>query len=279
MMKTGVFFHEEFKNKDWPVIGDKFRNFPEVLKDVLKLPNVLYFESKPVDEEILLNTHTHTYLQEVKRSWYYKGATLAVGGCVEAAKLISIGELKNALVFSVGAGHHSGPSSGWGGTYLSCSGPAVRYVRAITGQKRFAILDTDCHHGDGTRSVFEGDYDVLHVCFCSYNNVIENGTKIDIDVWGRTTDDEYLNKVRNEFIPRVETFKPFMILHNLGHDTAQGDYGDIGLTRDFYLKLVKEVKACADSICEGRYLIITHGGYRSDNAEYIFPRVVEILAS
>ncbi|HOJ43915.1 MAG TPA: hypothetical protein PK800_07315, partial [Syntrophorhabdaceae bacterium] len=62
-------------------------------------------------------------------------------------------------------------------------------------------------------------------------------------------------------------------------DTAQGDYGDIGLTRDFYLKLVKEVKACADSICEGRYLIITHGGYRSDNAEYIFPRVVEILAS
>jgi len=67
-MKTGVFFHEEFKNKDWPVIGDKFRNFPEVLKDVLKLPSVLYFESKPVDEEILLNTHTHTYLQEVKEA-------------------------------------------------------------------------------------------------------------------------------------------------------------------------------------------------------------------
>ncbi len=278
-MKTGIFFHEEFKNKDWPVIGDKFRNFPEVLKDVLKLPGVLYFESKPVDEEILLNTHTHTYLQEVKRSWYYKGASLAVGGCVEAAELIAKGELKNALVFSVGAGHHSGPSSGWGGTYLSCSGPAIRHVRSITGQKRFAILDTDCHHGDGTRSVFEGDYDVLHVCFCSYNNVIENGTKIDVDVWGRTTDEEYLNKVRSEFIPRTEAFRPFMILHNLGHDTAQGDYGDIGLTRDFYLELVRMVKACADRICEGRYLIITHGGSRADNAEYIFPRVVEILAS
>jgi len=47
-MKTGAFFNEEFKNKDWPVIGDKFRNFPEALKDVLKLPNVVYFESFPL---------------------------------------------------------------------------------------------------------------------------------------------------------------------------------------------------------------------------------------
>ncbi len=278
-MKTGVFFHNEFKNKDWPVIGDKFRNFPHVLRDILKLPNVVYFESKPVDEEILLNTHTYTYIQEVKRSWYYKGASLAVGGCVEAGEKIAKGELKNALVFSVGAGHHSGPSSGWGGTYLSCSGPTIKNIRKLTGEKRFAILDTDCHHGDGTRAVFEGDLDVLHVCFCSYNNAIESGTKIDVDVWGRTTDDEYLEKVRSEFFFILDNFKPFMILHNLGHDTAQGDYGDIGLTREFYLRLVKEVKAWAEKICEGRYLIITHGGYRADNAEYIFPNVVRILAS
>jgi len=277
-VKTGVFFHKEFVNKDWPIIGDKFRNFPEVLEQVLSLPNVVYYESQPVTDEVLLNTHTHTYIQEVKRSWYYKGAALAVGGCGEAGEKIAQGELKNALVFSVGAGHHSGPSSGWGGTYLSCSGPTIRNIRKHFGYSRFAILDTDCHHGDGTRAVFENDHEVLHVCFCSYNNVLEEGTKVDIDVWGRTTDEEYLDKVRTEFIPRVEKFKPFMILHNLGHDTAEGDYGDIGLTRNFYLQLVREVKTCAEKVCDGRYLIITHGGYRADNAEYIFSRIVEILA-
>jgi|GEM_PF-1659234 len=29
--------------------------------------------------------------------------------------------------------------------------------------------------------------------------------------------------------------------HNLGHDTCQGDYGDRGLTPEFYPRLVKEV--------------------------------------
>ncbi len=100
-----------------------------------------------------------------------------------------------------------------------------------------------------------------------------------MDIWERTTDDEYLDKVRTEFFPRLENFMPFMILHNLGHDTAQGDYGDIGLTRDFYIQLVREVKAWAEKICEGRYLIITHGVYRADNGDYIFPKVVEILAN
>ena len=36
-MKTGVFFHNEFRNKDWPIIGDKFRNFPDVMKKPLSM--------------------------------------------------------------------------------------------------------------------------------------------------------------------------------------------------------------------------------------------------
>lgn len=278
-MKTGVFFHPEFRNKDWPIIGDKFRNFPMVMERDLSLPGVVLFESEPVEEEALLLAHTVNYLAGVRRSWHYYGARLAVGGCVRAGEMIAKGELENALVFSVGAGHHSGRESGWGGTYLSCTGPAIANIRKKTGMQRFAILDTDCHHGDGTRSIFEDDYDVLHVCFCSYNNVTGNGTNVDVDVRGRITDAEYMYKVRSEFIERAVHFKPEIIFHNLGHDTAQGDYGDIGLTMHFFPQLAQAVKDSAEEICGGRYLIITHGGYRTDVAEYIFPRIVEILAA
>jgi acetoin utilization deacetylase AcuC-like enzyme len=277
-MKTGVFFHKEFTNKDWPIIGDKFHNFPMVMERALLLPDVTLFESKPVDEEILLKVHKRSYLEEVKRCWYYNGARIAVGGCVEAGEMIAKGELKNALVFSVGAGHHAGPSSGWGGTYLSCTGPTIAYIRDTFGHQRFAILDTDRHHGDGTRTIFQDDPDVLHVCFCSYSNTIENETKVDVEVWEKTEDGEYLEKVHSEFFTRVREFKPFMIFHNLGHDTAQGDYGEIGLTRSFFLNLAQTVKSCAEEVCNGRYLIITHGGFRADVAEYIFPGIVEILA-
>lgn len=277
-MKTGIFFHEEFKNKDWPVIGDKFRRFPEVMTTTLSLPDVALFTPKPAEEEVLYKAHTPQYVAEVRQTWYYRGAALAVGGCVEAARMIADGRLRNALVFSVGAGHHSGPSEGWGGTYLSCTGPAVAQVRSDTRRARYAVLDTDCHHGDGTRAMFDDDDDVLHVCFCSYNNETGHGTKVDVSIEAGTTDEAYTEKVRREFFARVREFKPFMIFHNLGHDTAIGDYGDRGLSRDFFPALALETKQCAEEVCGGRYLIITHGGSRPDIAEYVFPRIAEILA-
>ena len=277
-MRTGIFFHTEFSLKDWPIIGNKFRNFPGAMKNALSLEGVNLFESKPATEEMLLKVHTKNYLKEVKQAWYYKGATLAVGGCVEATERIAKGDLVNALVFSVAAGHHAEPSYAWGGTYLSCTGPAVAHVREKFESRRFAILDTDSHHGNGTRAVFLNDQDILHVCFCDADRIEGDGTKIDVDAGWRTNDEEYLDKVRKEFISRVRDFRPFMIFHNLGHDTCEGDYGDRGLTQSFFPLLAEEVKKCADEICEGRYAIITHGGYLREVAETIFPRIIEILA-
>lgn len=276
--RTGVFFHPEFCRKDWPVIGDKYANFPGAMKEQLALPGVKLFEPGPASENTLLLAHTEAYLEEVKRSWYFTGAALAAGGCVEAAEHIARGELTNALVFSVAAGHHAEPASGWGGTYLSCTGPAVATLREAHNVRRVAIIDTDSHHGNGTRAMFLDDPEVLHVCFCSYDNVTGGGTKVDVDAGFHTTDAAYLEKVEREFVSRCRAFSPWVIFHNFGHDTAQGDYGDRGLTRAFFLTLAERVKACAEEVCAGRYIVITHGGYRQDLAEYIFPRIVEILS-
>ncbi len=227
---------------------------------------------------MLLKVHTPGYLKEVKQAWYYKGASLAVGGCVEATERIVKGEIVNALAFAVAAGHHTEPSAAWGGTYLSCTGPAVAHVHDQFGIQRFAILDTDSHHGNGTRAVFRNDKNVLHVCFCDDDTIEGDGTKIDVDAGYRTGDKEYLEKVEKEFFVRARKFKPFMIFHNFGHDTCEGDYGGRGLSPSFFPLLAEEVKRCADEICEGRYLVITHGGYLRDVAEDIFPRMIEILA-
>jgi acetoin utilization deacetylase AcuC-like enzyme len=278
MPKTGVFFTEVLKGKDWPVIDDKFRNFPEVMAEALKNPNIALYTSKPVDERLLYEVHTHEVIANLKSAWYYEGAVRSVGGCVEALERIYHGEIVNALVFNVAAGHHAGPSYAWGGTYVSCAGPMIVNAREKFGVHRFAIIDTDSHHGDGDRAMFKGDHDVLHVCFCSMNAIEDEGTKIDVDVGWRTTDEEYLEKVEREFKPRALAFKPYAIIHFFGHDTCEGDYGDRGLTPSFYLELAKLVKSIAELVCQGRYVVITGGGYRRDVAEYVFPRVIQILA-
>jgi acetoin utilization deacetylase AcuC-like enzyme len=277
-MTTGVFFHEKFRGKEWLIIGDKFRNFPHAMKQVLKLPQVKSFAPQMVSEDLLLRIHTSRFVQNLKRAWYCEGALYSVGGCVEATERILSGDMTNALVFTVAAGHHAERDSAWGGTYASCAGPAFLNAREKLGPKRFAILDTDRHHGNGTRDIFLHDDGVLHVCFCHWDRIEGDGLKICINTAKPTTDEDYMELVKEEFIPRARAFEPDMILHNLGHDTCQLDYGDLGLTQEFFPWLAREIKEFAGEICEGRYLVLTHGGQRADVAEYIFPKIVEILA-
>ena len=278
MTKTGVFFHPCFSGKEWIIIGNKFRRFPGVMEDALKIEGVRWFIPEKVSEELLLKIHTPRLVENLKRAWYWEGAFHSVGGCVEATERIISGEMKNALVFTVAAGHHAERDSAWGGTYASCAGPSIYNSRKRFGPKRFAILDTDCHHGNGTRSIFLDDDEVLHVCFCDSDRIEGDGTKICVDTGWHGTDESYMERVKEEFLERTVDFRPDMILHNLGHDTCQGDYGDRGLTQEFFPRLVAEVKACAENICDGKYLVLTHGGSRADVAEYIFPRIIEILA-
>lgn len=57
----------------------------------------------------------------------------SVGGSVEATERILSGDMTNALVFTVAAGHHAERDSAWGGTYASCAGPAFHNVREKLG--------------------------------------------------------------------------------------------------------------------------------------------------
>ncbi len=275
---TAVYFHELFNKKIWDIINNKFQNFPGIMEEELKLKNVRLIEPPLASEELLLKVHTRDYFERLKKRWDYMGARYTVGGCADAAERILKGEFKNALCFGVAAGHHAEPDYGWGGTYASVCGGILAHLESIFDNVKLAILDTDSHHGNGTRAVTFGKHNVLHVCFCSMNVIEDEGTKICVDSGYSTSDEQYLSKVEQEFIKRAEKFKPDLIIHLLGHDTAIGDYGNRGLSRDFFLELVKLVKNSAERICDGHYLINTHGGSNRSICEYIHPRIIRILS-
>jgi len=279
LARVGVFFSEKFKGRSWPIIGDRFRDFPEAFGELLNHPDFTLYEPKPVSEELLAKVHSRRLLETVRAAWHYEGARLTVGACVEALEKIWTGEINSAVVLSVAAGHHAGPDNAWGGTYLSSFGPAILNLKEKHGVRRFAILDTDSHHADGDRAMFRGNPNILHVCFCGFNRVEEGGLKVDVDVGWRTTDEAYLKLVEEEFLRRAEAFKPEAVLHSLGYDTCQGDYGDRGLTPAFFPRLVAKVKAFTDRVCGGRYLIAIMGGSNPQTASLIIPEMVRVLLS
>ncbi len=279
MKKTGIFF-TYFQ-------GERLRDFPEALAGILDKDNVAYYDAlypsrdglfflEPVSEERLLKVHSPDLVRRVKLTGDYESARYSAGGTVQAAEEVHKGNIDNAFVFTSFGDHHAGRNSYWGMCYFNGAVLAISRLREF-GMRRFAIVDTDAHHADGTRDIFGRDPDVLHVCFC-HGNHTDTFNNIDIAIPYRTSDGEYLRRVREEFVPRAEAFKPEIIFWEYGYDNTQGEYGDRGVTRDCHPEIASIVRQVADRVCYGRLVCILCGGSGRATATYTIPRIIDRLA-
>ncbi len=279
MTRTGIFF-TYFQ-------GERLKDFPGALDGLLDKPNVSYYDAvygsrdglfylEPVAERVLLKIHSHRMIESVKNTRDYEAALYSAGGTVQGAEEILRGKIDNAFVFTSFGDHHAGRDFYHGMCYFNGAALAIAMLKE-EGIKRFAIIDTDSHHGDGTRDIFRWDSEVLHVCFCD-QDYSDRDNKIDIRIPNPTTDEEYLSKVKQVLIPRIEGFRPEYIFWEYGYDATKGEYGDKGLNRDSHIRLAELIKTAADKICKGRLIVILCGGSGKDTATYTIPRIISVLA-
>jgi len=294
-MSTGIFYHPSFSQRSYLTQGSRLQDFPRALEPLLASPGYRLYESPPIDESWILRVHTRELLDGVMRDTLCSTAWHSAGGVVLAAEKIASGEITNAFAFIGAGGHHAGRDFFGGYCCFNDVVIAIRVLRERHGIRRFAILDTDAHHGDGTRDLVRDDPDVLHVCVCSMNYESPDGTKVDVAApglgrhWGffggaadtrGDRDSAYAAAARQAFLPRVEAFGPEFIFWYFGFDTHQGDYGDLGLTGRCYNAIARSVKAAAaGTTAEGRLEVVLGGGSRSDIARKVIPPVIEILGS
>lgn len=267
--------------------GQRLKDFPQALSNILDKENVTYYDGRyqhtsiayhlhAVPDDILSSVHSKDMIDSVKRTGDFEAALYSAGGTVHAAEEIYQGNIDNAFVFTGFGDHHAGRDFFGGMCYFNGAALAIAALKK-KGLKKFAIVDTDCHHADGTRDIFSHDRDVLHVCFC-FNDYRDEKSNIDVAIPYRTNDAYYLEKARQIFVPAVKAFQPEIIFWELGYDATQGEYGDKGLTRDVHLELARIIKAAADEICQGRLVTILCGGSGRELATYIIPRVIACLA-
>jgi len=277
--RTGIFF-TYFQ-------GERLRDFPQALAGILDKNNISYYDAvyasreglyylEPLSEELLLKVHSSEMVRQVKLTGDYESALYSAGGTVQAADEIRQGKIDNAFVFTSFGDHHAGRNFYGGMCYFNGAALAISALKE-RGAKRFAIVDTDCHHADGTRDIFANDENVLHACFC-HQDYSDNLNNVDVLIPYRTSDEEYLTGMRQEFIPRVTAFHPEYIFWEFGYDATQGEYGDKGLTRDCHVKLAKLLKGIADKVCLGRLIVILCGGSGRSTATYTIPGIITVLA-
>lgn len=285
---TGIFYHPSFSRRSYLTQGSRLQDFPDALKPFLEDQRYCLYESPAIDEEWILKVHEPELLEGVRSDPLCSTAWHSVGGVVLAAEMIFTREIRNGFAFIGAGGHHAGRRFFGGYCCFNDVVIAMRVLRERFGAKRFAILDTDAHHGDGTRDLVQNDPEVLHVCLCSSSYESPDGTKVDIPApsrpWtlsptssGMDVNRRYAETAAREFGTRVHEFKPELIFWYFGFDTHQGDYGDLGLTLEAYLMIARMVKELAAEVCDSRLEVVLAGGSRSDIARRVIPPIIGIL--
>jgi acetoin utilization deacetylase AcuC-like enzyme len=120
MKKTGVFYHnvcgtDAYKSLAMGV-ADGFKSIQT--EGLFENPNVIHYESRQALEEEIARIHTREWIDNVKRTQWWKVSLYSIGGLLQATEKVLTGEINNALVIAGVGGHHAHADSAWGGCII-----------------------------------------------------------------------------------------------------------------------------------------------------------------
>ena len=273
---TGVFFHEVMRLAHAPMDMDIGKGFDAIRREgLLEERGIRFFEAEPVAEDLVYAVHSSEWLEEVKREGYWEVSLRSAGAVAKAFDGILSGELRNALALVGVGGHHAHRDSAYGGCYINHEAIAVASARSAGKGNRFAIVDTDTHHGDGTREIFWEDEDVLHICYCGY---VRGDGKTKFCFPHAVGDEDFVERFAREAPPLIHEFRPELILWFCGLDTHQDSYGTRRLTERCYPRLCQILVKTAEEVCQDRLVVRVGCNAPSHVAAYALPEIVRVLA-
>jgi acetoin utilization deacetylase AcuC-like enzyme len=280
MKKIGIYYHPSFSRKSYMTVGNRLRDFPEALEPLLARPNVRLIEAPRAPEALILKVHDPEMLTMVAMDGFCATAYESVGSVVAGMADLARGEIDRAFCFIGAGGHHAGFRQFWGACCFNDVVIALTHAREISPWRRFAIVDTDAHHGDGTRQLVRDDPEVFHLCFCGVNFKSGDGTKVDVNVQRfpsrEDPDAQYVESVR-QHMPQVAAFKPDLLIWYYGFDTHRDDYGSLGLTEDAYFAICDLMLAAATDMGIPLQVVLA-GGSMSHLATNTIPEIIRRLA-
>lgn len=145
----------------------------------------------------------------------------------------------------------------------------VEWIREHYGRKRVVIVDTDCHHGDGTQDIYWNDRETLFISLHQDGRTLYPGTGFPDELGGpnalgrtinvplppHTSDEGYLYVIENLVLPLIADFKPDLVINSAGQDNHFTDpLTSMNLSAQGYARLNKRLNPDL-AVLEGGYAI------------------------
>jgi acetoin utilization deacetylase AcuC-like enzyme len=145
---------------------------------------------------------------------------------------------------------------------------AAAHALEAHGLARVAIVDFDVHHGNGTEDIFRSEPRVI-LCstfqhpfypYCGADTVSEH--IINVPLPAGTSGSAYREAFSTHIMPRLDAFRPQMLLVSAGFDAhREDDMAQFGLVEADYVWITGQVMDVAARHAEGRIVSVLEGGY------------------
>ena len=206
------------------------------------------------------------------------------GASITAAEAVATGRVTHSFN-PAGGLHHARRREASGFCIYDDPAAAIAKVLELRPDWRVMYVDVDVHHGDGVQWIFYDEPRVLTVSFHQSGRYLypgtgfedeigegaARGTSANVPLMPLTGEDDYLWALEQVVPALAETFRPHLLLTQLGADTHYGDpLANLGLTMPAYPRMARILHETADRHAEGRWVAIGGGGYQ---AETVVPKV------
>ncbi len=203
---------------------------------IFDIEGIIEFKPDIVTKEDIRRTH---FCVPDEKTITTESHLISAGGAKAIARAVMEKRVKTGFALVRPPGHHSMRIShgGRGFCHINMEAIMVDYLRSKHGIKRVAIVDTDCHHGDGTNNIFWHDPNVLFISMhqdgrtmypgSGFSNELGGpnalGTNLNIPLPPGTSTQGYMYIMENTVMPAIEAFKPEIIINSAGQDNHYSD--------------------------------------------------------
>ena len=199
---------------------------------------------------------------------------IAAGGCLVAADAVLNGEVESAFALVRPPGHHSRRIVHGNRGFCSINNEAVmiEYIRGKYGIKKIAVVDTDCHHGDGTQDIYWHDPNTLFISIHQDGRTLYPGSgfpkeaggpnaqgfTVNIPLPPQTGEQGFFHVMDELVMPLLEKFEPEIVINSAGQDNHFNDpITNMNFSASGYATLNARLKPD---------IAVLEGGYAVENA-------------
>jgi len=297
MKRTGFLYDERYQHHKTgayhPEVPARLAAVYKGISDAGLLPQLTLISACRGEMKWIEMVHDRSYIQRfeaacrTKQSMFdspdnqmspetYEVALLAVGGILEAVRMVMEGKLDNAFCAVRPPGHHAEVNKAMGFCYFNNVAIAARFIQKEYGISRVGIVDFDVHHGNGTQHIFDQDPTVFYYSIHQHPSFAYPGTGREFEsghslghgftknspVLPGHGDDEYKRLMERDLFPAFEDFKPEVILVSTGFDAHREDeMSDMKLSTEGFSWIMQTIVALADRYSKGRLISVLEGGY------------------